>query len=129
MAGRQSILNLLTRMKAGLENDLRLVESLETGRLYKFIYNNRGSGEVVTYGFILAFNKLSFRIQAVASESSWFSISSSWRRRKDTWSFGYREDFSFWPAARSELPLMMGMKFVHPMLADILKGRKRLRLN
>jgi len=127
MASKQRIVNTLIDIRGNLNKDLNYIDGLEMGRLYKF--NGRHGTTFETYGFVLGFNKQSFRVQVISSDDPYFEQTKTWRDgHYDRWSFNFGTPYT--KVKESDLPLLLGKKFVHDALyRDIINGKKRLKMD
>jgi len=114
-----------------LKRELKTLEKLELGRMYKIPFPSYESNNLL-WGFIETFNTESFRFRVVASEteSYYFSDDNRGRYRNNIISLEYGMEgmWSIKRVKRSELMLLIGLKFTSSILGDIIKGKKRVKL-
>jgi hypothetical protein len=131
MSSKTSVLIRLEGVRDDYIQRIAALKNLETNRLYKFNYKSWwGSNDnpVESYGYIKAFNKDSFRVQMVATNSGAFSMKNNPYRRQDSTGATLRYTTEMIPVKRSELLLLMDRKFIHPDLAGIISRKKHIKL-
>jgi hypothetical protein len=132
MSSKKRAIEQLTKIVLDLQRDLNYIATLEPRKLYGFTtwrWIGHGREEPKsTYGFISSFNKLSYRIRVVASENEMYT---EWGSHNNipglsiNYSWGATGNVVLTSVKRSELPLLVGMTFVDPLLADIMSGKNR----
>ena len=125
-----------------LRKEINLLSKLELKRLYKIKdpASNFLDEHIVfeTWGYIVAFNKLTIRFCVVASNNSHYTHSHRWSGRgdiKNVVNFYYDKLYRSWsgpvltPAKKDDLPLLVGLEYKFPELELILKGKKKVLLD
>jgi len=136
----QKIIEQKEREIAALQNDIRVINSLEIGRLYKLReatghYDNRTDKYIEeepleTYAICRTFNTESVRFHVVASNNDDYQIRESKfsRSRSDGVSFSYHKiPVPLTRAHKRDLALMITLPHVYPIAEAILKGKSRVK--
>jgi hypothetical protein len=132
---KESIIKNKQALIEQTQDEINQLNLLETNRLYKiedfdWDHSILKSRIFETWGFIECFNKESVRFCIVASNNSRYSDSTKrWRRRGNVTSFDYSVYSKLTHAKKDDLPLLVGLKYRHVELEQILKGTKRIKLD